>query len=64
MTFREGDIVRVPGERGTAEIRSVLDSMNGVLLKKAIGGFLKWHQDEIKLVRRRKPKKRKQRRKS
>ena len=59
MTFREGDIVRVPGERGTAEIRGVLDAMNGVLLKEAIGGFRKWHQDEIKLVRRGKPKRRK-----
>ena len=62
MTFREGDIVRVPGERGTAEIRGVLDAMNGVLLKKAIGGFRRWRRDEIKLVRRRKPKRRNRRR--
>jgi len=55
MTYREGDIVRVPGERGTAAIRAVLHHMNGVLLKTAIGGFRNWHQDEVKLVRR-KPK--------
>jgi hypothetical protein len=64
MKFQEGDIVRVPGERGTAEIRAVLDSMNGVLLKTAIGGFRNWHQDEIRLVRRGKPKQKKRLRKS
>jgi hypothetical protein len=52
MTFHEGDIVRVPGEQGTADIRAVIVSMNKVLLKEAIGGFRNWHQDEIKLVRR------------
>ncbi len=52
MTFREGDIVRVPGERGTAAIRAVLHSMNGVLLEKQIGGFRRWNQDELRLVRR------------
>lgn len=56
MTFRDGDIVRVPGERGTAEIRAVLDGMNGVLLEKQIGGYRRWNQDEIRLVRRGKPK--------
>jgi len=39
LSFREGDIVRVPGERGTAEIRAVIGSMNEVLLKAAIGRF-------------------------
>jgi hypothetical protein len=62
MKFREGDIIRVPGERGTAAIRAVLRHMNGVLLEKHIGGFRRWNQDEIKLVRRGKPKQRKQRR--
>jgi hypothetical protein len=62
MTFREGDIVRVPGEPGTAEIRAVLDAMSSVLLKTAIGGFRNWHQDEIKLVRRGKLKQTKRRR--
>jgi hypothetical protein len=57
MTFREGDIVRVPGERGTAEIRAVIVSMNKVMLKEAIGGFRNWHHDEIRLVQRGKPKK-------
>jgi hypothetical protein len=57
MTFREGDIVRVLGERGTAKIRAVLHHMHGVLLQKQIGGFRRWNQDEIKLVRRGKPRK-------
>ena len=52
MTYREGDIVRVPGERGTAEIRAVLHSMHGVLLKKSIGGFRRWNLDELRLVKR------------
>ena len=62
MTFHKGDIVRVPGERGTAAIRAVLDHMHGVLLQNQIGGFRSWNQDEIKLVRRRKPKQTKRRR--
>jgi hypothetical protein len=59
ITFREGDIVRVPGERGTAAIRAVLHHVNGVLLEKHIGGFRRWNQDEIKLVRRGKRKQKK-----
>jgi hypothetical protein len=52
MTFREGDIVRVPGERGTAKIRAVLDHMHGVLLQKQIGGFRRWNLDELRFVKR------------
>jgi hypothetical protein len=33
--------------------------MNKVLLKEAIGGFRNWHHDEIRLVRRGKPKQQK-----
>jgi hypothetical protein len=62
MIFREHDIVRVPEERGTAEIRGMLDAMNSALLKTAIGGFRRWHQDEIRLERHGKPKQRNRRR--
>jgi hypothetical protein len=49
---KEGDTVRIVGERGTAKIRGVLHSMHGVLLDRAIGGFRRWNLDELKLVKR------------
>lgn len=52
VRLKQGDTVRVPGERGTAEIRAVLHHMNGVLLERNIGGFRCWNHDELILVKR------------
>lgn len=52
MKLKPGDIVRVPGERGTAPIRSIRTDVNGALLEKEIGGFRNWNLDELRLVKR------------
>ncbi len=52
MKLKPGDTVRVFGSRGTAKIRSILTSMHGALLEKAIGGFRNWNLDELRLVKR------------
>jgi hypothetical protein len=56
LKFKPGDIVRVVGSRGTAKIRAILSSMHGALLERAIGGFRRWNQDELRLVKRGKAK--------
>ncbi len=52
--LKPGDIVRVVGERGTANIRAILTSMHGALLETQIGGFRRWNLDELRLVKRKK----------
>jgi hypothetical protein len=52
MKLKQGDTVRVVGERGTAKIRAILTSMNGALLEKQIGGFRNWNLDELRLGKR------------
>jgi hypothetical protein len=52
MKLKPGDTVRVVGTQGTARIRSILTSMHGALLEKAIDGFRKWNLDELQLVKR------------
>jgi hypothetical protein len=50
--LKPGDIVRVVGERGTANIRAILTSMHGALLETQIDGFRRWNLDELRLVKR------------
>jgi len=48
--------VRRLGERGTAKVRAIPTSMHGALLETQIGGFRRWNLDELRLVKRNKPK--------
>jgi hypothetical protein len=52
LKLKAGDTVRVVGARGTAKIRSILESMHGALLEKQIDGFRLWNLDELRLVKR------------
>jgi len=52
VKLKQGDTVRVVGERGTAKIRAILTAMHGALLEKQIGGFRNWNLDELRLVKR------------
>lgn len=52
VKLKPGDTVRVIGERGTAQIRSILLSMHSVLLEKKIERFRNWNIDEVRLVKR------------
>jgi hypothetical protein len=52
IRFQPGDTVRVPGERGTSRIRSILAAVNGALLESEIGGYRSWNLDELRLVKR------------
>jgi len=56
LKLKPGDIVRVVGERGTANIRAILTSMHGALLETQIDGFRRWNLDELRLVKRSKKK--------
>jgi hypothetical protein len=59
MKLRQGDIVKVIGESGTAKVRAVLIDVNGALLATQLGGFRTWNLDELRLVRRAKAAKKK-----
>ncbi len=56
MKLKAGDTVRVVGSRGTAKISAILTSMHGAMLDKSIDGFRNWNLDELRLVKRGKPK--------
>ena len=56
LKLKLGDTVRVVGSRGTAKISAILTSMHGAMLENSIGGFRNWNIDELRLMKRGKPK--------
>jgi hypothetical protein len=61
MKLKSGDTVRVVGERVSAKVRAILTAVHGALLQTQISGFRSWNIDDLRLVKREKAAKGKQR---